>query len=321
MPLQPKMPTDNGPLIHILLATYEGAAYLREQLDSIAAQTHTNWSLWISDDGSKDATWSICEAFSEQHPLNRVHLIKGPAKGPTANFFHLICSVQLSQPGDLLAFSDQDDVWLPEKLARAVAALGAQAPGSGRPFLYGATTHLVNEQLQPTGTSATPARPLGFGNALLQNVISGNTMVFNSALLERLRHVQPEHAVWHDWSAYQTASGCGGHIHFDPSPCLLYRQHEGNLVGSQGRIWDKFLRLTMLFRGQYRQWGNKTEAAMGDLDPFLADDARKTLQLFSRMRHHRNPLERLRLANTGHLWRQTASGRASLWLGLLLKQI
>ncbi|MEZ5701549.1 MAG: hypothetical protein R3E42_05595 [Burkholderiaceae bacterium] len=202
-----------------------------------------------------------------------------------------------------------------------MAALGADAPASDRPFLYGATTHLVDEQLRPTGLSATPGRPLGFGNALLQNVISGNTMVFNAALLNRLRHIRPEHAVWHDWSAYQAATGCGGHVHFDNTPCLLYRQHEGNLVGSQGRAWDKVSRLAMLFRGRYRDWSDKTEAAMGDLRPFLDDQARDTLQAFSRMRHHPNPLERLRLARTGRLWRQTAAGRASLWLGLLLKQI
>ncbi|HEY9094468.1 MAG TPA: glycosyltransferase family 2 protein [Hydrogenophaga sp.] len=321
MSSQPKMPTDSGSLIHILLATYQGAAYLREQLDSIAAQQHTNWMLWISDDGSKDTTWAICESFAAQHPNHRVHLIKGPAQGPTANFFHLLNAVQLTQRSDLLAFADQDDVWLPEKLSRAAAALGTEAPGSNRPYLYGATTHLVDEQLRPTGLSAMPGRPLGFGNALLQNVISGNTMVFNAALLDRLRRIRPEHAVWHDWSAYQTATGCGGHIHFDPLPCLLYRQHDGNLVGSQGRAWDKIVRLTMLFRGQYRDWGNKTEAAMADLNPILDKQARETLRVFSRMRHHHNPLERLRLARTGRLWRQTAAGRASLWLGLLFRQI
>ena len=194
MPLQPNMPTDNGPLIHILLATYEGAAYLREQLDSIAAQEHAHWSLWISDDGSKDTTWAICESFCAQHPDHRIQLIKGPAQGPTANFFHLLHTVRLTQPSDLLAFADQDDVWLPEKLSRAVAALGTEAPGSDRPYLYGATTHLVDEQLRPTGLSAMPGRPLGFGNALLQNVISGNTMVFNATLLDRLRQIRPEPA-------------------------------------------------------------------------------------------------------------------------------
>ncbi|OAD40539.1 hypothetical protein LPB72_16705 [Hydrogenophaga crassostreae] len=318
---QPTMSSNHGPLIHILMATYEGAAYLREQLDSIAAQHHTNWALWISDDGSRDNTLAICEAFARQHPSHRIHLLTGPSKGPTANFFHLLQSVQPEQASDFLAFADQDDVWLPEKLSRAIAALGDMRPAPQTPALYGALTRLVNDRLQPAGLSQRPTQPLGFGNALLQNVISGNTMVFNVALLERLRHIQPEHAVWHDWSAYQTVTGCGGRIHFDTTPCLLYRQHGGNLVGSQGRSWDKVLRLGMLFRGQYRSWGNKTESAMSDLGPLLDKAALETLQVFKQMRSHANPFERLRLARSGHLWRQTASGRASLWLGLLLKQI
>ena len=319
--MPPPMRAETGPLIHILMATYKGAAYLREQLDSIAAQHHTHWALWISDDGSTDDTQAICEAFAAQHRSHRVHLLTGPARGPTANFFHLLQSVQSQEPSDLYAFADQDDVWLPEKLSRAVAALQGLDAEPHQPTLYGALTRLVDDRLQPTGVSERPSKPMGFGNALLQNVVSGNTMVFNWALLERLRHIRPEHAVWHDWSAYQTVTGCGGLIHFDTTPCLLYRQHDGNLVGSQGRSWDKVLRLGMLFKGQYRNWGDKTESAMADLTPFLTPQARKTLQVFQQMRQHANPFERLRLARSGQLWRQTTAGRASLWLGLLLNQI
>jgi glycosyltransferase involved in cell wall biosynthesis len=318
---QPPMPSETGPLIHILMATFNGAAYLREQLESIAAQRHVNWTLWISDDGSTDGTLAICEAFAKQHHTHRIRLLKGPARGPTANFFHLLLSVQGEDPSALFAFADQDDVWLPEKLDRATTALNDLGSAPQQPALYGALTRLVDDRLKPTGVSERPLQPLGFGNALLQNVVSGNTMVFNFPLLERLRHIQPEHAVWHDWSAYQTVTGCGGSIHFDTKPCLLYRQHDGNLVGSQGRSWDKVLRLGMLFRGQYRTWGDKTEAAMADLAPFLDPQARDTLQVFQQMRRHVNPLERLRLARSGHLWRQTSAGRASLWLGLLLNQI
>lgn len=318
---RPQACRDDDPLIHILMATYEGGAYLREQLDSIAAQDHMRWALWISDDGSKDDTVAICQAFADGNPSHAIHLLKGPANGPTANFFHLLRAVQLESDTDLLAFADQDDVWLPEKLSRAAAALGEMGSDPLQPALYGALTRLVNERLQPTGLSERPGQPMGFGNALLQNVVSGNTMVFNASLLDKLRHVKPQHAVWHDWSAYQTVTGCGGRLHFDTTPCLLYRQHASNLVGSQGRSWDKVLRLGMLFRGQYRHWGDKTEAAMADLIPFLDTQSLETLRLFAQMRRHRNPFERLRIARSGRLWRQTAAGKASLWLGLLLNQI
>ena len=309
------------PLIHVLMATFQGAAYLRAQLDSIAAQQHPRWRLWISDDGSQDTTLAICQAFANEHPHGRVQILQGPGKGSTANFFNLLAQVEAEGEDDLFAFADQDDVWLPEKLARGAMALQTLCPAKTQPALYGALTRLVDENLRPGGLSVLPKRPLGFGNALLQNVISGNTMVFNWALLQRLRCIQPEHAVWHDWSAYQTVTGCGGLVHFDPIPCLLYRQHAHNLIGSQGRSWDKLQRLGMVFRGQYRTWGNQTEAAMRDLSPHLQSDARATLQVFAHMRHHPNPLKRLYIGCTGPMWRQSAAGRASLWLGLLLKQI
>jgi hypothetical protein len=314
-------PGHSTPLIHVLMATFQGAAYLRAQLDSIAAQHHTNWRLWISDDGSQDATQAICQAFSDEHPGGHVQILQGPGKGSTANFFHLLEHVQFSGEEDLFAFADQDDVWLPEKLARGAKALQTLKPTKGQPALYGALTQLVDQNLHPGGLSVLPKQRLGFGNALLQNVVSGNTMVFNLALLQRLRCIQPEHAVWHDWSAYQTVTGCGGLLHFDPVPCLLYRQHAHNLIGSQGGSWDKVQRLRMMFRGQYRTWGNQTEAAMSDLRPYLEAEARATLQVFSVMRHHPNPLKRLYIGCTGPLWRQTTAGRVSLWLGLLLNQI
>lgn len=314
-------PGSSTPLIHVLMATFQGGAYLRAQLDSIAAQQHPHWRLWISDDGSQDNTLAICQGFASEHPPGRVQILRGPGKGSTANFFHLLTQVQADTEDDLFAFADQDDVWLPEKLARGARALQNLGPARDQPALYGALTRLVDENLRPAGLSALPRQPLGFGNALLQNVVSGNTMVFNAALLQRLRCIQPAHAVWHDWSAYQAVTGCGGLLHFDPTPCLLYRQHAHNLIGSQGRSRDKFQRLRMLFRGQYRTWGDQTEAAMSDLAPHLRPDALSTLQMFASMRHHPNPLKRLFIGCTGPLWRQTHAGRASLWLGLLLKQI
>lgn len=315
------MSAPEAPLIHILLATYQGEAYLRDQLESIAAQDHQAWRLWISDDGSRDGTLAICQIFAAEYPAGQVRLMNGPSRGSTANFFHLLHAVVPETEQDLVAFADQDDVWLPQKLSRGLQGLRSLPVRDGQPALYGALTRLVDAELRPQGLSILPRRPMGFGNALLQNVVSGNTMVFNTALLKRLRLIQPQHAVWHDWSAYQAVTGCGGQMHFDAEPCLLYRQHASNLIGSQGRSWDKLQRLHLLFRGQYRTWGDQTEAAMRDLEPCLDAAARATLQIFVDMRRHPNPLQRLRLRRAAPLWRQTVSGRASLWLGLLLNQI
>jgi hypothetical protein len=315
------MHSPHEPRVHILLASYQGAAYIGAQLASIAAQTHGNWHLTISDDGSADDTLAICQAFAAQHPRHTVRLIEGPRQRSTANFFHLLRTVAPASDDELFAFCDQDDVWMPDKLTRAISALRSLQPAAGQAALYAARTQLVDEQLRPMGFSEQPMRPLGFGNALLQNVGSGNTMVFNTALLRLLRKVQPVHSVWHDWTAYQAVTGCGGRMHFDPEPCLLYRQHAHNQVGSQGRSLDKLERVSLLFKGQYRTWGDQTEAAMDDLADELDANARRLLQNYQRMRRSPDLIQRLQAGWRSGLWRQTPSGRASLWLGLVLNQI
>ncbi len=309
------------PHIHILLASYQGATHLEAQLTSIAAQTHRDWRLTVSDDGSTDSTVAIARAFAERHTDHRIRVIAGPGQQSTANFFHLLHHAEPSNPSDCFAFCDQDDVWLPHKLQRAATHLQSVNASGPRPQLYAARTRWVNESLQPLALSPLPKRPLGFGNALLQNVVSGNTLVFNAALWRLLRMVRAEHAVWHDWVAYLAATGCGGQVHFDPEPCLLYRQHAQNQVGGQGGSWNQLRRLGLLAQGQYRAWGDQTEAAAQDLAPHLTEAARQLLHQFSHMRRQTWFWQRCWAYHRSGLWRQTRSGRASLWLGLLLNRI
>jgi glycosyltransferase involved in cell wall biosynthesis len=313
-----------GPLaqrVHVLLASYQGSRYIEEQLASLAHQSHPDWTLTVSDDGSQDGTVAISERFALQHPGRSIRILQGPGRHSTHNFLPMLRAVEPDTEQDLFAFCDQDDVWMPDKLARAVASLQSMRPDGTQPALYAARTVLVDERLQPTGVSRLPVRPLGFGNALLQNVASGNTMVFNLALLRLLRLVRPEHAVLHDWTAYQTVTGCGGLLHFDAQPCLLYRQHANNLIGSQGRSWDKVQRMGLLFQGQYRIWGDLTEAAMNDISHELQPEALQLLRNFQRMRRQSGLLARIRAGRDSGLWRQTRSGRASFWLGLALNRI
>jgi glycosyltransferase involved in cell wall biosynthesis len=278
-----KLTTPSKPTVHILLASYQGEAYLAQQLESIAAQTYDVWHLWVSDDGSTDKTREIVAQFASLAP-QRVELLDGPCKGVTQNFFHLINSTSLDNPESLYAFCDQDDVWLPQKIAVAVAQYQSQRLSSEQPYLYCGRTEIVDENLRHIGHSAIPMRPLGFGNALLQNIAGGNTMVFNSALLNILLRINPLHSVLHDWSAYQVATGCGGVIHFDVECCLLYRQHALNQVGVKSGLISLISRLKKLCHGQNRSWNCKTEKAMMDIQECLTLEAVKTLRIFNAIR-------------------------------------
>lgn len=310
-----------GPFIHILLATYQGERYLPEQLDSISTQSHRAWSLTVSDDGSVDSTVAIVQAFASRHSTHQVTLLRGPGRRSTANFFHLIRHVKETSPNDLFAFCDQDDVWLPEKLARAFAILRAHASPSELPQLYCARTQLVDEHLNPIGLSRVPGRPLAFRNALMQNVASGNTMVFNWSLLQLLKQVCPENSVWHDWTAYQVATACGGTAVYDPEPVLLYRQHATNVIGASRSGWDRLKHVNLILRGQYREWGDRTELAMTDLESQMTSSSRRDLEQFHSMRRAGGPLRRCWAGLGSGLYRQTPAGQLAFLVSLLFRLV
>lgn len=211
------------PPVHVLLATYNGAAHLPEQLASLAAQQGADWRLLWRDDGSSDGTVEVLEGFAAAHP-GRVARLAGPAGrlGAGGSFLALLAA---APPGGLYAFMDQDDVWLPDKLARAAAQLGEGAS------LVCTRLRLVTPELAPIGLSPLPARPPGFATLLAHNVAAGCTMVMNGqARALALAAPFPEGS-YHDWWCALLVTGCGGRLVFDPEPRILYRQHPGNLIG------------------------------------------------------------------------------------------
>jgi glycosyltransferase involved in cell wall biosynthesis len=307
--------------VHILLATYNGGRYLKAQLDSIAKQTFRNWTLLVSDDGSTDDTIKIAEEFASQHRDHVISIMPGPRRGSTANFFNLLNAAPLERQSDLYAFCDQDDVWLPDKLERAVQWLRKSIHTYELPLLYCARTRLVDAQLRPIGLSPMPSRPLTFGNALTQNVASGNTMVFNQSLLVLLRKVPPVHSVWHDWTTYQVATACGGTLFYDESPALLYRQHAANVIGATNTILSNAKRLKLILQGSYREWSEKSEAAMGSIENPMTPAAKRQLNSFRDMRRAKSPFHRLIAGLRSDLYRQTIPEQVALLIALFLRLV
>jgi glycosyltransferase involved in cell wall biosynthesis len=297
--------------VAILLATRNGARFIDDQLASIAAQSHRNWSLWVGDDGSSDATIDRITAFRRAYPDRAVHLRAGPGRGVTANFLALLCD-----PGilaDYAAFCDQDDVWLPGKLARALDMIGR----TDGPALYGARTIITDARLRVTGLSPDFRRPPCFGNALVQNMAGGNTMVMNAAARRLIAQAGPQVApVCHDWWAYQIVTGAGGRFIFDRRPALLYRQHGGNLIGANSGTAARLSRLRALWRGVFRDWNGRNLAALRASAPILRDDHRETLARFEALRRTEG-LRALRLLARAGLSRQTRAGELALQLAAM----
>ncbi len=267
--------------VTILLATHNGAAHLRAQLDSIAAQDHRDWRMIASDDGSVDRTPEILAAFARAHP-GRVQLLSGPGQGAAANFLSMVAQA----PEGPAAFCDQDDVWLPEKLSRALAVMG----DAGAPVLYGCRTERITADGAPLGLSPRWSRPPSFGNALVQNIIGGHSAVMNAQALRLLREASRGARVpFHDWWAYQVITGCGGRVIADPVAMLRYRQHDANLLGASHRPAARLRRLSMMMSGAFAPWFAQTEAALNRIRPMLVPSAAADLDRFSQVRRLRGP--------------------------------
>ncbi len=215
--------------VAVLLSTFDGARHLQPQLRSLAEQTYRRWTLFWRDDGSSDGTTVLVDAFRSELGEERCVAVATPGGhlGITASFLALLRQVPA---GHVAAFADQDDVWLPEKLARGVAAL--QAVPADRPALYCARQRLVDADLSPLGLSPQPGQSAGFPAALTQNVATGCTVMLNQAAVALVAASDPPDGTLHDWWSYLLVSAAGGRLIADPVPVVLYRQHAANAVGA-----------------------------------------------------------------------------------------
>ncbi|MBR7156222.1 MAG: glycosyltransferase family 2 protein [Lentisphaeria bacterium] len=220
--------------IEILLATYNSADFLAEQLESFLAQSDQNFRVLIHDGGSGDNTLDIIAGFCRNYPEKFVFLGQHRAKA-MENFVWLLEHAS----AEIIMFSDHDDVWLPEKIAVSRAKLNSMQSGVSPelPLLVFTDSAVVDRDLKEVHPSMLKCQNLDpycgvtLPRLLLQNVASGNTICFNRALKKLMLPV-PECAVMHDHWAMLTAAAFGK-IGFVPQATILYRQHGKNVLGAQ----------------------------------------------------------------------------------------
>lgn len=315
----------------IVMCTYNGGAFLQAQLDSFAAQTHENWQLLISDDGSQDDSPKILAQFADRmRALGRVvQIIDGPRRGATANFIHALTRLP---PGVAwVALSDQDDVWLPDRLRLGIATLKQLArpgqpakttPPGGRPALFCSRTQIADADLAPTGVSPAFSRPPGFRNALVQNIAAGNTILLDQAAIALVRAAGPIVArapdlPAHDWWLYQIVSGAGGTVHFDHRPSVIYRQHGGNEIGANTGWRARAWRFRMLCGGRFQRWNRANIRALTDCAAHLTPQNRQILERFALIADA-GMFRRLLLFSRLRLYRQTLGGQGAMWFALII---
>lgn len=217
--------------VQILMSTYNGEKYIREQLNSILNQTYPEVKVLIRDDGSNDGTIAILEEYAVKYA--NVEYYSGKNLGVIQSFLCLLNDSD--DQAKYYAFADQDDVWLPEKIEKAVEMLENNKEGS-LPLLYCSDVYVTEEALNVIKIDKKQARP-SFGNALVQNICTGCTAVMNHELRDIINQTNPVNIVMHDWWFYLTAS-LHGKVIYDHNPYMYYRQHGNNEWGAKTRKKD-----------------------------------------------------------------------------------
>lgn len=221
-------------MINILMATYNGSRFIEEQIQSIVNQSFTDWNLYVHDDGSSDNTISLVEKFID----SRIHLIKDNVSfgNSSLNFLYLL---EKSDPADYYFFSDQDDVWLPNKLQDTLNEIIAIEHGEfGIPVCVGTDLIVVNSKLQEMNKSfydySKFISDACFNTLIIENVFTGCTMCINKAVIPYLQklHNNYEDIIQHDWLIALICAS-DGRISQLNKTTMLYRQHENNVVGAK----------------------------------------------------------------------------------------
>ena len=249
----------------VLLSTYNGVNYIRQQLDSLLEQSLPGVEIQVRDDGSTDGTCDILEEYAKRGALR---WYAGRNLGPACSFWQL-----LQDCGEAVyyAFCDQVDVWDGDKLEAAVAALTSF--DADTPVLYCGDVRVTDESLNVLYDHMVNPCPADYPHALLRNLAPGCTFVFNHQARELLRLYDTEKLGLdlHDWTAYQVVA-CFGHVIFDTVPHMCYRQHETNVNGAHRRSAISLLRKVPVFwngpmRNSRRRQALRLEQTYGEIMP------------------------------------------------------
>jgi len=290
----------------VVLAAYNGSRFIRDQIQSIRQQTWTDWKLLLRDDSSTDGTVAIARELAAEDDRITVLPPDGQQLGAWGSFA-LLAERALGLGAGYFLLSDQDDVWLPEKIERSIEALRDHEAvhGRSRAALVHSDLHVVAENLasmhqsyrEYQGVSYDRREPLR--TLLLHNAPMGCTIACTRALLEFA--VPFPEGVAHDWWVAQCAAAAGDVLDIE-EPLVLYRQHGSNVVGSPGRRFGLKSLLTHPFTmvprllgefrhglRQSRELSRRVAERAQFVDPARAAAVEAYADAFSRM----NPIRRL----------------------------
>jgi glycosyltransferase involved in cell wall biosynthesis len=305
--------------VKIILCTFNGGKFLNEQLDSISAQTYKNWSLYISDDGSSDNTLSILHSFRSRFQDKEIKIYQCNFKNFATNFIETAKKAYCPS-GGFYAFCDQDDIWHPKKLERAITALMSVSLKVAS--LYCSRTLYITAGGAYISPSYLMRKAPTLSNALVQSIAGGNTMVFNDLACSLLIKGPPDICIpSHDWWLYILVTSIGGYVVYDPKAMVYYRQHNSALIGGNKSLCSKLRRLIMALSGRYRNWNQENLNALENSREMIPFELQRKIDLFRKSREAKFPIIRLIYLFRSGVYRQTYLGTLILYFGCLIKKI
>ncbi len=222
---------NKNPKVQILLATYNGEKFLREQLDSIINQEYKLWELLIHDDGSFDSTTSILNEYQNKYPKKvRLLIDQKFFSSASKNFFHLI--ENRSREANLYCLCDQDDIWHRRKLEIIIKRYNSKE--TKEPLLIHSDLSLIDASGKLLEKSHDKLinhqkNTITKNKALYYNPVPGCAMTINSALANKLTYCK--YMVMHDWWILLTALNVNANLLYIKFPLVKYRQHSENVLG------------------------------------------------------------------------------------------
>ena len=304
------------PIVAVLLAAFEDHRFLSSQLASIRSQTHERCEVWVSRDCETEAIGRILAQHEPLFSADRFHVTAGPRAGFARNFLSLLDRGDMR--GEYYAFADQDDVWEPDKLARAVAWL-TDLPNDV-PAVYCSRTRLIDARNRDLGLSPLCDKLPSFAHALVQNIGGGNTMVMNGSARALVRRAGPRDVPYHDWWTYLLVTGAGGVVRYDPYPSVRYRQHDRNDLGTNKGSRGRAAGVRRLLDGTVRECITANVQALCEVRDLLTPENRRVFDRF-RTARERRLMPRVRGIWTSGVYRQRGSGTLELLTAALLKKL
>ena len=216
----------------VLMATYNGALFIKEQLDSIINQTYDNIEIMVRDDGSTDGTVEILKEYESKQLIQVTY---GENIGVINGFFWL---VKNAGEGDYYSFADQDDIWLPEKISRAVEHL--EKGNNQVPQVYFSNFDFCDSQMNYIGSSPDLKYPQSLVRVLVGTQLAiGFTLVFNAAMKQFIERDAPFDLKIYGHDHWVTLMGLTlGNVVYDPTVTAKYRRHEQNVSNYETNFFE-----------------------------------------------------------------------------------